>query len=172
MYYRIPACVLITMVTARHLAPASSRFATRRGQLSVLVQLIHLALSSVGGRRIGGRGYCGTSGRHRFGQGHNAQGGKEGTKLFYGVLLSGCQNKLITEILRPLFLRIKILRSTSLNKPKRAGPSLRELEAMYQAIATRKPLGTKELTQEPRYGRREVGARGADLRTCRDRQGP
>ena len=71
---------------------------------------------------------------------------EEGAK-FYEILLSGCQNKLVMEILKSLFLRIKILRSTSLNKPERAGPSLRELEAVYQAIASRKPLEAKELAQ-------------------------
>ena len=51
------------------------------------------------------------------------------------------------EMTRSLFLRIKILRSTSLNKPERAGPSLRELEAVYEAIAARNPSLARELAQ-------------------------
>jgi len=66
---------------------------------------------------------------------------------FYDVLLSGCQNKLVMEILRSLFLRIKILRATSLNKPQRAVPSLREIEAVYEAIQARNALLAKELAQ-------------------------
>lgn len=70
----------------------------------------------------------------------------EGAK-FYDILLGGCGNKLVMEILQSLFLRIKILRSTSLNKPERAGPSLRELEAVYEAIAARNPALARELAQ-------------------------
>lgn len=66
---------------------------------------------------------------------------------FYDILLDGCGNKLVVEILRSLFLRIKILRSTSLNKPERAAPSLRELEAVYGAIAARSPLIARELAE-------------------------
>lgn len=71
---------------------------------------------------------------------------EEGAK-FYDILLGGCGNKLVVEILRSLFLRIKILRSTSLNKPERAGPSLRELEAVYESIAARNPSLARELAQ-------------------------
>lgn len=71
---------------------------------------------------------------------------EEGAK-FYDALLGGCGNKLVMEMTRSLFLRIKILRSTSLNKPERAGPSLRELEAVYEAIAARNPSLARELAQ-------------------------
>lgn len=71
---------------------------------------------------------------------------EEGSK-FYDILLAGCGNKLVVEILRSLFLRIKILRSTSLNKPERAGPSLRELDAVYEAIVTRNPALARDLAQ-------------------------
>jgi len=66
---------------------------------------------------------------------------------FYEILLAGCGNKLVVEILRSLFLRIKILRSTSLNKPERAAQSLRELEAVHEAIAARNPALARELAQ-------------------------
>jgi DNA-binding GntR family transcriptional regulator len=66
---------------------------------------------------------------------------------FYDILLGGCGNQLVVEILKSLFLRIKILRSTSLNKPERSDASLREIEAIYDAIAARKVLQARRLAR-------------------------
>jgi DNA-binding GntR family transcriptional regulator len=55
---------------------------------------------------------------------------------FYAALIGGCQNTFIERMLKPLHDRITLLRITSMSQPKRVNKSLREVTAIWRAIAS------------------------------------
>lgn len=60
---------------------------------------------------------------------------------FYEVLLSGCGNEVLHEMLRTLRDRISLLRATTLSRPDRSAESLQELRRIVTAIVNRDPDG-------------------------------
>lgn len=58
---------------------------------------------------------------------------------FYRILLNGCDNKLVKNMLRSLTTRIAVLRRTSLANPGRPEKSLREIKKIVEAIEKRDP---------------------------------
>lgn len=58
---------------------------------------------------------------------------------FYRILLNGCDNKLVKNMLRSLTTRIAVLRRTSLANPGRPEKSLREIKKIVTAIEKRDP---------------------------------
>ena len=65
-------------------------------------------------------------------------------KRFYEVLLQGCGNQTVYEILRSLLARINFLRSTSLATPHRLQNSVAEIKRMVAAIQRRDPDAAQE----------------------------
>jgi DNA-binding GntR family transcriptional regulator len=60
-------------------------------------------------------------------------------QAFYDVLLEGCDNAVVAELLPGLLSRINLLRATSFSQPDRTPSSLREIEQIMRAIARRDP---------------------------------
>lgn len=67
----------------------------------------------------------------------------EATNEFYGVILSGCDNRMIGEILEGLNARITLLRSRSMSLSGRAKVSVRELSKITNAIANQDPSSAR-----------------------------
>ncbi|WP_201451509.1 GntR family transcriptional regulator [Hydrogenophaga sp. BPS33] len=61
----------------------------------------------------------------------------ESTARFYQVILNGCGNRIIAELLQGLIARINFLRARSMSTPGRARHSLAELTNMFTAIEAR-----------------------------------
>lgn len=61
----------------------------------------------------------------------------EAKSEIYDVLLAGCGNSLISDVLNGLLSRINLLRSTSFSRPQRLAESLAEIDQLYQCIAKR-----------------------------------
>ncbi|WAT05686.1 GntR family transcriptional regulator [Rouxiella badensis] len=55
----------------------------------------------------------------------------------YGIMLAHCGNELVTESLTTLHSRVNLLRATSLLQRDRLPESLREIDAVFQAIKAR-----------------------------------
>lgn len=60
--------------------------------------------------------------------------GLRGTAQFYDALISGARNDEIAAILRPLGGRIQLLRSRSMSMPGRRAESVREMQAVMEAV--------------------------------------
>ncbi len=56
------------------------------------------------------------------------------TQDFYDVILNGCGNPILAELVQGLRARINFLRSRSMSLPDRSVESLREMRAMLQAL--------------------------------------
>lgn len=65
---------------------------------------------------------------------------------FYGILMAGCRNALVSEILGGLLSRVSLLRSTSLMLPDRLPKSLQEIEALLACIQRRDAVGAQEIS--------------------------
>lgn len=63
---------------------------------------------------------------------------------FYDVILSGCGNELIREMLLSLLSRINLLRSTSFSRSDRLPESLKEIDHMYELIRARNAPAARE----------------------------
>ena len=63
---------------------------------------------------------------------------------FYDVILDGCENELVREMLLGLLTRINLLRSTSFSRPERLPESLKEIDQMYALIKARNATGARE----------------------------
>ena len=61
------------------------------------------------------------------------------TSRFYEVMLLGCGNLVIRELLEGLFARVNFLRARSMSRPGRARYSAREMRRMFAAISKRDP---------------------------------
>jgi DNA-binding GntR family transcriptional regulator len=64
---------------------------------------------------------------------------------FYAVLLEGCGNRMIGELLTQLNNRVTALRRVSLSSPGRLSQTLQELELVVQAIEARRPEEAERL---------------------------
>ncbi len=81
-----------------------------------------------------------------------AKGGKPALlaakRDFYDVLLSGCDNDLIKDMLPGLLSRINLLRATSFARADRLPESLAEIDRIYERIEARDPQGAREAAQD------------------------
>lgn len=64
----------------------------------------------------------------------------------YAILLGGCGNRLVQEILGGLLARVSLLRSTSLMLPDRLPRSLEEIEKLLQCIQARDANGAEKIS--------------------------
>lgn len=69
----------------------------------------------------------------------SAVGRLDATERFYNVILSGCQNTTIAELLQGLMARITFLRARSMSLPGRAKVSAVEMKRILKAIAAGDP---------------------------------
>lgn len=67
---------------------------------------------------------------------------------FYSVLLGGCGNQLVSEILNGLLSRVNLLRATSLTQPDRLPGSLKEIDDLYELIAKHDAVGAQKRAQQ------------------------
>lgn len=63
---------------------------------------------------------------------------------FYDVILGGCGNELIREMLLSLLSRINLLRSTSFSRDDRLPESLKEIDQMFELIKARNAPAARE----------------------------
>jgi len=68
-------------------------------------------------------------------------------KTFYDVLLEGCRNDLIKEMLPGLLSRINLLRATSFSSPARLPQSLHEIDEILACIVKRDAEGARLAAQ-------------------------
>lgn len=68
-------------------------------------------------------------------------------RLFYDVLLSGCGNALVKEMLLGMLSRINLLRATSFTRIERLTESLREIDQIFECIEARDPAGAQRAAQ-------------------------
>ena len=67
--------------------------------------------------------------------------------LFYDVLLSGCGNALVKEMLLGMLSRINLLRATSFAGTERLTQSLLEIDQIFECIQARNPAGAQRAAQ-------------------------
>lgn len=67
---------------------------------------------------------------------------------FYDVLLEGCGNDLIRDMIRSLHARVVFLRATSMSQPGRAPGSLNEMTKITEAICRRDPDAAEAACKE------------------------
>ncbi|MEO6958944.1 MAG: GntR family transcriptional regulator [Burkholderiaceae bacterium] len=67
---------------------------------------------------------------------------------FYNVLLGGCGNDLIRDMLPSLLSRINLLRATSFARPDRLPESLAEIDNLLERIRARDPEGARDSARE------------------------
>jgi DNA-binding GntR family transcriptional regulator len=65
---------------------------------------------------------------------NDAMGRLEGTSQFYEVMLAGCGNRIIREMLAGLVARVNFLRARSMSRPGRARHSVTELRRILAAV--------------------------------------
>ncbi|WP_315835249.1 GntR family transcriptional regulator [Bradyrhizobium prioriisuperbiae] len=68
------------------------------------------------------------------------------TGAFYGIMLNGCGNGIITELLAGLNARIGVLRARSMSRPGRARHSLAEMTAMLERLENGDAEGARAAT--------------------------
>ena len=66
---------------------------------------------------------------------------------FYDVLLSGCENDLVKDMLPGLLSRINLLRATSFARPERLPESMAEIDHIFERILARDPVGAQAAAQ-------------------------
>ncbi|MBC3478015.1 GntR family transcriptional regulator [Pseudomonas taiwanensis] len=69
----------------------------------------------------------------------------EAKSKIYDVLLGGCGNRLITEVLHGLLTRINLLRATSFSRPERLHESLAEIDELLERIKERDSEGAQRM---------------------------
>ncbi|MCD0503931.1 GntR family transcriptional regulator [Bordetella petrii] len=67
---------------------------------------------------------------------------------FYDVLLAGCDNDLVKDMLPGLLSRINLLRATSFASPQRLPQSLVEIDRIFARIQGRDPAGAQEAARD------------------------
>lgn len=70
------------------------------------------------------------------------------TDAFYEVLLQGCRNHIVVEVLEGLHARVNFLRFRSMSSPERARESLQEMQDMLVAFKSKVPA---EASQAARH---------------------
>jgi GntR family transcriptional regulator, trigonelline degradation regulator len=78
----------------------------------------------------------------------NAAGRLESTRQFYQIVLTGCGNVVIREMLEGLFARINFLRARSMSWTGRARQSAIEMGRMLTAMAERDPTAARQAAVE------------------------
>lgn len=73
----------------------------------------------------------------KAGQDDDAAAQVSSTADFYAEILGACNNSIITEVLSGLLARINLLRARSMSMPGRATVSLKEMNAILDAIQSR-----------------------------------
>jgi DNA-binding GntR family transcriptional regulator len=66
------------------------------------------------------------------------------TERFYAVILAGCGNPIIAEIIQSLVARINFLRARSMSREGRARQSTLEMWRIFDAIEKRKPAAARQ----------------------------
>ncbi|QAY96040.1 GntR family transcriptional regulator [Methylovirgula ligni] len=89
------------------------------------------------------------------------------TDEFYDVILRGCGNRMIMELLEGLHARVNFLRYRSMSSPSRANESAKEMRAMLTAIKAKSPA---EAAQAARSHIRH--ARAAALKILEKQESP
>lgn len=84
---------------------------------------------------------------HRHGKGNNKPGLLAAKRDFYDVLLGGCDNDLIRDMLPNMLSRINLLRATSFSRPDRLPESLAEIDHLFERIRARDPQGAQAAAQ-------------------------
>ena len=79
---------------------------------------------------------------------NHSEGVLEAKAEFYGILLGGCGNNLVSEILGGLLSRVSLLRATSLMLEDRLPQSLKEIEALVECIQARDAKAAKAISLE------------------------
>ncbi|MGB6008930.1 GntR family transcriptional regulator [Castellaniella sp.] len=74
---------------------------------------------------------------HEAGQAGDRKLLLEAKTRFYNVILGGCGNALIRDLLFNLLSRISLLRATSFSRPDRLPESLKEIDALFACIKAR-----------------------------------
>lgn len=82
------------------------------------------------------------------GQKNSREGVLKAKADFYGILLGGCGNLLVTEILGGLLSRVSLLRSTSLMLPDRLPKSLEEIDSLLECIQNRDAKGAQKIAHK------------------------
>jgi DNA-binding GntR family transcriptional regulator len=78
----------------------------------------------------------------------DALGRLQATGEFYDVMLVGCGNAIIRELLEGLVARINFLRARSMSRAGRARHSLSEMRRMFDAISKRNPKAARRAAVE------------------------
>ena len=65
------------------------------------------------------------------------------TSRFYDIMLRGCGNRIISEMLQGLVARINFLRARSMSRPGRARYSAAEMRRILRAIEKKDPAGAR-----------------------------
>ncbi|MCW0209483.1 GntR family transcriptional regulator [Achromobacter veterisilvae] len=81
---------------------------------------------------------------HRQGKGSNKSALLAAKRDFYDVLLGGCDNDLVKDMLPGLLSRINLLRATSFARADRLPESLAEIDHLFERIRARDPQGAQE----------------------------
>ena len=81
---------------------------------------------------------------HRQSKGSNKAALLAAKRDFYDVLLSGCDNDLVKDMLPGLLSRINLLRATSCARSDRLPESLAEIDHLFERIRARDPQGAQE----------------------------
>jgi len=71
----------------------------------------------------------------------------EATDAFFDVMLKGCGNHVVAEVLEGLHARVNFLRARSMSTPNRARESLKEMQAMLAAFKARDPVEARLATR-------------------------
>ncbi|OGA94992.1 MAG: GntR family transcriptional regulator [Burkholderiales bacterium RIFCSPHIGHO2_12_FULL_61_11] len=82
------------------------------------------------------------------GQKNSREGVLKAKAEFYGILLGGCGNLLVSEILGGLLSRVSLLRSTSLMLPDRLPRSLEEIDSLLECIQNRDAKGAQKIAHK------------------------
>lgn len=101
---------------------------------------------------------------------------------FYDVLLAGCGNELIKDMLLSLLSRINLLRATSFSSPQRLPQSLAEIDRIFERIQARDAEGARSAAQrhivnaqqaalEVLQQQKDANESESDIRTASDRSG-
>jgi DNA-binding GntR family transcriptional regulator len=78
------------------------------------------------------------------------------TGEFYDVILRGCGNTIIREVLESLLARVNALRATSMSNPGRAKFSLAEMRKILQAIEQHDPVAARAAAEAHVIAAREA----------------
>ena len=82
------------------------------------------------------------------GRRNNGAGVLDAKAEFYRVLLAGCGNALVSDILGGLLARVSLLRATSLMLPDRLPRSLDEIDALLVCIQQRDAKGAEKISRQ------------------------